>query len=47
MGNNAVPEANPQWNHQTNFIDRDRWDYMVSCLTAGIKTYSETLIMKK
>jgi len=47
MGNNAVPEANPQWNHQANFTDRDRWDYMINCLTAGIKTYSETSIMKK
>ena len=47
MGSNAVLEANPQWNHQTNVSDRDRWDYMINCLTAGIKTYSERSIMKK
>ena len=33
--NDAVPQANPQWNHQLNSIDRQ--DYMINCLIEGMK----------
>lgn len=37
VGNNAVPKADPQWNHQINFINRDRWDHMISCFIKDMK----------
>ena len=37
MENEAIPEANPQWNYQVNSIDRDRWDHMINCLIEGMK----------
>lgn len=36
-GNDAVPEANPQWNHQLNSIDRNRQGHMIICLIEGMK----------
>ena len=37
MRKNAVPEADPGWNHQISFIDRDRWDHMINGLIDGMK----------
>ena len=33
--NDAVPQANSQWNHQLNSTDRQ--DYMINCLIEGMK----------
>ena len=40
MGNDTIPEANPQWNYQINSIDRDRWEHVTSCLIEGMKKLS-------
>ena len=37
VGNDAVPEADTQWNYQANSIDRDRWDHRINCLIGGMK----------
>ena len=37
VGNDAVPEADPQWNYHANSIDRDRWDHMINCLIEATK----------
>ena len=36
-GNDAVPEAKPQWNHQLNSSDRNRQGHMINCLIEGMK----------
>ena len=37
VGNDAAPEAEPQWNYQANSINRDRWDHMITCLREATK----------
>ena len=37
MGNDAVPEADPQWDYQVSSIDRDRRDHMIICLIESMK----------
>ena len=47
QGTTLFPEADSQCNHQVNFIDRDRWDHMINCLTSGIKKFTENPVIKK
>ena len=37
VGNDAIPEAEPQWNYQVNSIDRDTRDHMSNCLIEAMK----------
>ena len=40
VGNNPVPESDPQRNCQINFIDKHRWAHRINCLIEGRKKFT-------